>query len=158
MRVARMRRRRLEASFLLFSLLFCLAVLVLLSGTALAHMNARFYRGKLKVSTEWEGTIRVTGDVIVNEGVVLTIAPGTRVLVSGGPEVDIIVKGKLFARGEKGYPVVFDSADGCAPEDRWGGIIFEEGSAGVLEQAVVRCSEKGISGQMKGVKIIEVAE
>lgn len=37
-------------------------------------------KGKIKKDEVWSGTIHVTGDVVVEEGVTLTIEPGTRVL------------------------------------------------------------------------------
>jgi len=37
-------------------------------------------KGKIKKDEVWSGTIYVTGDVVVEEGVTLTIEPGTRVL------------------------------------------------------------------------------
>ena len=33
----------------------------------------------------------------------------------------------------------------------WGGIVFERGSAGILENVVVHCAAKGISGDQAGV-------
>lgn len=128
-----------------------LAAWLFLSGApAGAHSNARFYRGDISVSTQWDGVIRLTGTVVIREGATVTVDPGTEVLVQPGPGVDIVVRGRLLVRGLPGKPVVFDTAGGCA-SGRWGGIVFEAGSAGILENAAVRCSTRGIGGDMTGV-------
>ncbi|RMG57211.1 MAG: hypothetical protein D6713_10085 [Deltaproteobacteria bacterium] len=137
---------------LVLSLPFFL-LLFLFPASAPSHLGARFYRGEIKVSTEWEGVIRLTGTVVVEEGVVLTVAPGTQVLVTGGRDVTIVVRGTLYVRGERDYPVVFDSADGCEDGEAWAGIHFLPGSRGELRNFRVECSEKGIWGATEGVKI-----
>ncbi len=127
------------------------AAWLLLAGTpAGAHSNARFYRGEIAVSTQWDGVIRLTGTVVIREGATVTVDPGTEVLVQPGPGVEIVVRGRLLVRGLPGKPVVFDTAGGCA-SGPWGGIVFEGGSVGILENAAVRCSTRGIRGDMAGV-------
>ena len=32
-----------------------------------AHLNARFYRGDVTVSTSWEGVIRLTGKLVIRD-------------------------------------------------------------------------------------------
>ncbi|NIS74253.1 MAG: hypothetical protein GTO08_03055 [Deltaproteobacteria bacterium] len=139
-------------------LLFITAVVNLFPPveSARSHYGARFYRGEIRVSTEWEGTIRVTGKVTVKSGVTLTVAPGTRVLVSGGEDVRIVVEGKLFIRGLAEMKVTFEPADGCGNGPPWGGIYFSEGSAGILEGADIKCSKKGVWGELAGVTMIGV--
>ena len=128
-----------------------LAAWLLLPGApAGAHSNARFYRGEIAVSTHWDGVIRLTGTVVIREGATVTVDPGTEILVQPGPGVDIVVRGRLLVRGLPGKPVVFDTAGGCA-SGPWGGIVFDGGSAGILENAAVRCSTRGIGGDMTGV-------
>ncbi len=142
----------------LFSLLITILLFTMFPPVkaARSHYGARFYRGDIKVSTEWEGTIRVTGKVTVKSGVTLTVAPGTRVLVSGGEDVRIVVEGKLFVRGLAEMKVTFEPADGCGNGLPWGGIYFSEGSAGILEGADIKCSKKGVWGELAGVTMIGV--
>ena len=119
-------------------------------GGAYAHPNARFYRGDVTVSTSWEGVIRLTGKLVIREGVTVTVEPGTEVLVQPGEENDIEVRGRLLVRGIPEKPVLFDTAGGCAAGP-WGGIRFLPGSAGVFDHVRVRCAGGGVSGDLAGV-------
>jgi len=115
-----------------------------------AHPNARFYRGDVTVSTSWEGVIRLTGKLVIREGVTVTVDPGTEVLVQPGAENDIEVRGRLLVRGIPEKPVLFDTAGGCAAGP-WGGIRFRPGSAGAFEHVRVRCAGGGVRGDLAGV-------
>jgi hypothetical protein len=115
-----------------------------------AHPNARFYRGDVAVSTSWEGVIRLTGKLVIREGVTVTVEPGTEVLVQPGTENDIEVRGRLLVRGIPEKPVRFDTAGGCAAGP-WGGIRFLPGSAGVFEHVRVGCADGGVRGDLAGV-------
>lgn len=121
-----------------------------------AHPDARFYRGDIAVSTSWDGVIRLTGTVVIREGVTVTVDPGTEVLVQPGAGADIVVRGRFLVRGTAARPVLFDSAGGCA-KGAWGGIVFIRGSSGVLEHARVRCASGGIRGDLDGVTRTGVA-
>lgn len=140
------------------SLAVFIFLLISLSGSNVSHPHsgARFYRGEIGVSTEWEGIIRVTGQVTVKRGVTLTISAGTKILVNSGEDVAIIVDGKLYVRGLPEMEVIFEPADGCSPDTFWGGIRFLEGASGVVEGARIKCSKKGIWGELADVRIIEV--
>ncbi len=126
------------------------ALALLLAAASAAHTGARFYRGEIAASSSWDGVIRLTGSVVVREGVTVTVEPGTEVLVQPGTGAAIVVRGRFLVRGTPAKPVVFDSAGGCA-EGPWGGIVFERGSAGVVENARIRCSARGIGGDLSGV-------
>jgi len=126
------------------------AMLAAACTAAWPHPNARFYRGEITVSSSWEGVIRLTGKVVIREGVTVSVEPGTEVLVQPGTENDIEVRGRLLVRGIPEKPVLFDTAGGCAAGP-WGGIVFRPGSSGVFEHARVRCAERGVSGDPAGV-------
>lgn len=117
---------------------------------ALAHDNARFYRGEIVAPASWEGVIRLTGTVVIREGAAVSVEPGTQILVQPGVGAAIVVRGRFFVRGVPSKPVVFDSAGGCGA-GTWVGIVFDPGAAGVLEHARVRCAEKGIGGDLSRV-------
>lgn len=143
----RLRRVRTGRGILPFAAACVLLAACLFAGTPLcAHPNARFYRGDIVVPTSWEGVIRLTGTVVVREGVTVTVEPGTEVLVQPGIGAEIVVRGRLLVRGVPGKPVLFDSAGGCAAGP-WGGIVFRRGSTGILEHATVRCAANGIAGE-----------
>lgn len=115
-----------------------------------AHPNARFYRGDVTTSTSWEGVIRLTGKLVVREGVTVTVEPGTQVLVQPGVRNDIEVRGRLLVRGIPEKPVLFDTAGGCAAGP-WGGIRFHPGSAGIFENVRIHCADGGVRGDVAGV-------
>ncbi len=121
-----------------------------------AHSGARYDRGEVSVSTQWDGVIRLTGTVVIGAGATVTVDPGTEILVQPGREVDLVVRGRLLVRGLPGKPVVFDTAGGCGAGP-WGGIVFERGSVGILENVVVRCAARGVGGDTKGVTRAGVA-
>jgi len=121
-----------------------------------AHPNARFYRGDVAVSTSWEGVIRLTGKLVIREGVTVTVEPGTEVLVQPGVGNDIEVRGRLLVRGIPEMPVLFDTAGGCAAGP-WGGIRFRPGSAGVFEHARIRCAAGGLHGDLAAVTRVGLA-
>jgi hypothetical protein len=123
---------------------------LLLAAAAFAHSNARFYRGDIRASSSWEGIIRLTGTVVIAEGVTVSIEPGTEVLVQPKVGADLVVKGRLLVRGVPSRPVRFDTAGGC-DAGPWGGIVFERGSVGILENVVVHCAARGITGDQAGV-------
>lgn len=129
---------------------------LLLAAALSAHSNARFYRGEIVAPSSWDGVIRLTGTVVVREGVTVTVDPGTEILVQPGTGTDIVVRGRFIVRGTSAKPVLFDTAGGCA-EGPWGGIVFERGSKGLLENARIRCSARGIRGDLSGVIATGVA-
>jgi hypothetical protein len=94
--------------------------------------------------------IRLTGKLVIREGVTVTVEPGTEVLVQPGAENDIEVRGRLLVRGIAEKPVLFDTAGGCAAGP-WGGIRFRPGSAGIFEHVRVRCAGGGLRGDLAGV-------
>ncbi len=140
----------------LFRLMTAVFLCCLLPSWADSHPNARFYRGDVTLSTSWEGVIRLTGKLVIREGVAVTVEPGTEVLVQPGKENDIEVRGRLLVRGIPEKPVLFDTAGGCAAGP-WGGIRFRPGSGGVIEHARVRCAGSGIDGDLSGVTRIGIA-
>lgn len=131
-------------------------ILLLVAAAPSAHPNARFYRGEIAASTSWDGVIRLTGAVVIREGVTVTVEPGTEVLVQPGTGADVVVRGRFLVRGTPAKPVLFDTAGGCAAGP-WGGIVFDSGSAGILENARIRCSSRGIGGDLSGVTATGVA-
>jgi hypothetical protein len=88
--------------------------------------------------------------VVILPGVTVTVDPGTEILVQPGPGTNIVVRGRLLVRGLPEKPVLFDTAGGCS-DGPWGGVVFEPGSTGILENASIRCSSTGIRGALSGV-------
>jgi len=92
----------------------------------------------------WEGTIRITGDVTVPEGVTLTISPGATVVFSAGSDdqhsglypdkCELAVYGTLNADG-----VVFRSSNTTDPTNAdWEGITVRPGDMRVKGRTIPR--------------------
>jgi len=125
--------------FKYFSVGLCIAFLF--SVKAVGGDRPLQAEGVIKKDAVWAGEVLVAGDVLVPEGVTLTIEPGTKVMfaVSDSSKIEpmflsmqteLLVRGRLVVRGEKGMPAYF----GPAPEGMsdkkpargdWGGIIFD---------------------------------
>ncbi|MDY6906179.1 MAG: right-handed parallel beta-helix repeat-containing protein [Thermodesulfobacteriota bacterium] len=75
-------------------------------------------------------TYTVFGNMLVKEGVRLTVMPGTRLFLK--KDASIRVRGVLAAAGEAGSPIGFSGS----PEAPWGNIIFENRSLDLEAKAV----------------------
>lgn len=84
----------------------------------------------------WSGDVFLTDDIVVPEGVILTILPGTVVRISPSestktdpeylsPLTEITIRGTLKAEGKAVAPVLFLLDGGTGS---WGGIIIDGGS------------------------------
>jgi uncharacterized repeat protein (TIGR01451 family) len=89
------------------------------------------------------GTITATGNVAINAGVVITIAPNTTIRVvrgSGSTRYGITVNGDLHSDG----PVTFTSAQTSPAAGDWVGITYAPGSSGYLNAATVQYGQQAI--------------
>ncbi len=136
---------------------FLLLSLVILVPSVLGITTS----GTLVKNEVWTGKILVTGDVVIPEGITLTIQPGTLITFSSdGSDNDVetavlnelwlgksnlIVRGDLIIQGEEGDTVVIGGlaveADNTTPV-WWGGIIFEGlNVASLIEYAEIRYAD-----------------
>ncbi len=107
----------------------------------------------LQADTTWSGEVSVEEDILVPEGVTLTILPGTTVRVKPAestktdpeymsPLTEITVRGTLVSDGKEGSPVSFLRAgENSSP---WAGLIIDGGSA-VMRSSVISGAETGIA-------------
>lgn len=126
------------------TLLFISLVLLLLNSPA---------QGKvLKSDTTWSGEVAVDQDILVPEGVTLTIKPGTVIRIMSSestktepeflsPFTEITVRGTLSAEGKKGSPVTF--LYGGEKKSSWAGIIVDGGRVNA-RFTVIRDAETGV--------------
>ena len=109
--------------------------------------------GTIVSDETWSGTVELQGDVMVPQGVTLTILPGTTVefpqffdITLGGDDnsrSELIINGSLMAEGESGSPIVFTSdAGGSAQKGDWVGIYVTGNIR--LRYATVEYGEYGI--------------
>jgi hypothetical protein len=85
--------------------------------------------------TTWEGEVRVTEPVTVEKGAILTIRPGTVVLLSGEDrdrdgcaDGYLLVFGELRVEGGKGRPVRFGR---LTPGKPWQEVFFKDARASI---------------------------
>ncbi|GAB4430492.1 MAG: hypothetical protein Kow0031_11380 [Anaerolineae bacterium] len=96
-------------------------------------------RGTLQADVTFNAASGLTGfelddDVIVPNGVTLTVNPGTIIYGQSGSEV--LVGGRLEAMGVATNPITFTSVTGSGGNE-WSGLVFNGGS-GDLRHATVR--------------------
>jgi hypothetical protein len=73
---------------------------------------------ELRENATWSGTVRLSGEVVVPEGVTLTVKAGTEIAVVEPWDARIVVNGRLYVKGRKRRPVrVHGGEKGLA----WGG-------------------------------------
>ena len=107
----------------------------------------------ITADTTWSGEVAVEEDILIPQGVTLTIAAGTTIRVTPSdstktdpeflsPLTEITVRGTLVVDGEKGLPVSFVASD--QKNKTWAGIIIDGGKA-VLRSSVISDAETGVS-------------
>ncbi len=146
-----------------FTIGFILALIV--SSRALGSDRPMQVEGVIKKSAEWSGTILITGDTLVPEGVTLKIAPGAKVLFVSSEsskieplylsmQTELLVRGRLLAKGTEKAPIIFGSAgrdedgDSIKPKKGcWAGLIFDgpDSSDSVVSHASIRFADSAIT-------------
>jgi len=100
-------------------------VLVALSGTG---TTAQVAGGVLDQDTTWDAdTVKVVESVIINEGITLSVEPGTVVDFQG--HYKIKVKGRILAIGAENDSILFTKQNYSAYWDGWTGIYFNATSS-----------------------------
>ena len=138
-------------------IVFLLLSLAILIQPVLATTTS----GTLTQDEMWTGEILITGDVVIPEGITLTVLPGTFITFSGGSsdndveivvlnelwlgKSNLIVRGDLIIQGKEDSRIVIGGltpdANGPTPV-WWGGIIFEGLNVGsLIEYAEIRYAD-----------------
>ena len=84
---------------------------------------ANYWRGTITVNITWSDSVTVYGDVTVNDGVTLTIEPGTVVKFNSGKKLRVY--GTLIAEGTSADHITFTR---IGTSGSWYGIRFENSS------------------------------
>jgi hypothetical protein len=123
----------------------------------------------LRQDTTWTGEVIVSGDIYVPVGVTLTIMPGATVKFKRideksdqnmfavdspyYPQAELIIRGRLLARGTKKDHIVFMSAETGARPGDWGAINFLGSEDNVIEYARVINGYNGVHAHGSSVRI-----
>nr|MBF0222383.1 right-handed parallel beta-helix repeat-containing protein [Desulfobulbaceae bacterium] len=116
----------------------------------------------LEKDTTWEGTVIINGDVYVPPGVTLTIKPGTTVkfkridetsdqnmfgIVSPYyPEAELIIRGKIIAKGTSKEAIVFTSKEIDARPKDWGAVNLLGSEGNIFDYCKMLFAYNGIHG------------
>ena len=80
--------------------------------------------GTISRNTCWSGVINISGNVIINNGVTLTISPGSILYFGSG--ASLIVNGNLVAIGTSSQPITFARS---GTSGNWGSIVLNGSGA-----------------------------
>jgi hypothetical protein len=119
--------------------------------------------------TTWSGTIVISGDIYIPPAVTLTVAPGTIVKFKKidansdqnlfhtdspyYPEAELIIRGRLIAKGTPDKQIVFTSAEMRPNPADWGAINFLGSEGNVVEYAKIYCAYNGIHAHGSSVLV-----
>jgi len=140
------------------SVLIRIAVTILLSFSTLVLLIAQptviEVSGDITENTTWaDDTVKVTGDVVVDENITLSIMPGTWIRFQGN--FGIVINGYLLAEGMPDDTIVFTRMDTlgfknyASNDGGWKGLEFTEGGdhldtsrLSLCKVSFVKCIEK----------------
>ncbi|MDO3379430.1 right-handed parallel beta-helix repeat-containing protein [Geoalkalibacter halelectricus] len=145
--------------------LTCVVLLVVLSGCTLA---ARPITGDLHGEIFWENTVYLRGDVTIEEGATLHIVPGTQVVflppVEGEdllrihpffPGSELIVRGRILARGTAEAPIVFRAAREDAGAGSWGAVNLRQSPEAVFSHCIFTQADSAIHSFDSQVRVTQ---
>ncbi|OYT10692.1 MAG: hypothetical protein B6I18_07775, partial [Bacteroidetes bacterium 4572_112] len=88
---------------------------------AYEHISSTEVCGDISTNTVWSGSILMNCDITVDDGSVLTIKPGTKIISTGHNMLDI--DGQLLAQGTYDSTITITAWD---KYEGWQGIIFKD--------------------------------
>jgi hypothetical protein len=134
-----------------------LILLLILVFVSTSHSQVQRINGeKISGNANWQGTVILAGDVIIEQNSRLIIEPGTKVLfepnqdlTKGGSDKtrsELIVKGTLIARGLPGRKITFSSNSTTPRMGDWYSIEFLHLKTGtLLEYCLVQYAHNGLT-------------
>lgn len=133
-----------------------------IAGCGQKQQAVELNKQTLDKDTTWQGTVLVNGDIDVPPGVTLTVLPGTTVKFKRideksdqnmygvdspyYPGAEIIVRGRIIARGAPDKTIVFTSAEIDARPADWGAINLLGSEGNVVEYCKILFAYNGVHG------------
>ncbi len=163
-----MNRNQNLQSGVLRRIFVCAAFALLLAG---CQRQQALEVSKLTITADatWSGNILVAGDVYVEPGVTLTIAPGTVIKFKRidetsdqnmfdidspyYPAAELIIRGRLIARGTPKKKIVFTSAEIDARPADWGAVNFLGSDNNVVEHCKFMFAYNGIHAHGSKIEV-----
>ncbi len=150
----------------LLSRLLLIALLPGLMTSCVKRPASDVITGELHGTVHWQGDVQLRGDVVLAEDATLTIAPGSRVLFQtpqSGEDIltehpyfigsELIVRGRLIAKGTPAAPIVFSAADPAAEPGSWGGINIEDSIQAIFNHCSFSQADSAIHARRSWVSI-----
>ena len=146
-------------------------IILLLLGVAGCNKSQEIELSKQTIDkdTTWSGNIIIGGDIYIPPGVTLTIAPGTIIKFKKideksdqnlfdidspyYPEAELIIRGKLIAKGTPEQMIVFTSAEMTPRAADWGAINFLGSEGNHIEYVKIYCAYNGIHAHGSSVDV-----
>ncbi|MBU4152663.1 MAG: right-handed parallel beta-helix repeat-containing protein [Proteobacteria bacterium] len=138
------------------------SMVVGVTGCGNKQQTVELSKQTLDKDTTWEGMVLVNGDIDVPPGVTLTVMPGTTVKFTRideksdqnmysidspyYPGAEIIVRGRIIARGTADKTIVFTSAEIDARPADWGAINLLGSEGNVIEYCKILFGYNGVHG------------
>lgn len=155
-------------TFKLTTIITLLILLVSSSGCERKKPN-ELMMSTLQSDTTWSGEVLVNGDIYVPVGVTLTVLPGTTVKFKRidensdqnmfdidspyYPQAELIIRGRLIARGTNTEHIVFMSAEVNARPGDWGAINFLGSDDNIIEYARIINGYNGVHAHGSSVRL-----
>jgi len=160
--------RKLSKSGVLRRIFICTALVVITVGCQKQQV-VEVSKSTIAKDTEWSGIVLVKGDVYVEPGVTLTIAPGTIVKFKRideksdqnlfdidspyYPQAELIIRGKLLAKGLAKEKITFTSAEMDPRPADWGAINFLGSDDNIIEHCKFTFAYNGIHAHGSSARI-----
>jgi len=124
----------------LIACIFSLVVLLALVSLANANNSPKLVEisvsGELNEDTTWSGTVILEDNVVVPAGIVLSIEPGTEVLMKEA--ISLVIYGQLIADGNEAEPIRFTRyEDGTI----WKQIMFVEAADSRFAHCIIEYAD-----------------
>jgi len=149
--------------------IFLIVLLLLVFAGCNKSQEIELSKQTIDKDTTWSGNIIIGGDIYIPPGVTLTIAPGTIIKFKKideksdqnlfdidspyYPEAELIIRGKLIARGTPEQMIVFTSAEMTPRAADWGAINFLGSEGNQIEYVKIYCAYNGIHAHGSSVDV-----
>ena len=102
-------------------------------------------RGTVYEDEIWSGEILVTDDIIIQEGVALTIEPGTTIkfkhwrhgYTEPKDRIPMTIFGRLIVKGTAAHPIRFTSNAAQPEHGDWGSVVIRDKGEAIIDYSII---------------------